>query len=699
MWIRYYLISLFCFSQMSLFAQLAQPEIDFEQADVDMTIDTLMQKIKATARYTLVVRSRTSGFYLDGHNMDISRLRLNNRKVKFKNDGRRITFKKKLKPGRLYELEIEYEVIPAQTVYFVGWGDDHPGNNQIWTQGQGKNTSHWMPSPEDMNDKLVFSLRIGFDPDYRVLANGKLAEVIELEGVKYWSYTMEHPMSSYLLAFAIGDYDREVLRSDSGIPIELYLHPEDREKKSPTYRHTKAIFDFLEKEIGMPYPWQNYKQVPVQDFLYAGMENTGLTIFSDDYLTDSLAFRDKNYVEVNAHELAHQWFGNLVTETESRDHWLHEGFATYYALLAEKEILGEEHFYWKLFDKAQALKKQSDSGKGEALTDPKASSLTFYDKGTWALVALRDPVGDIPFRTGVLNFLQRYRFKNATVDNLLAEIELTSGTNLDPFRAEWLEGVQFPYYEALGYLKRESEDIRSFLELQREVRTSSLPNTHILRKYWKTSGSSQLKARSLSAYFNSLSREFILEAFETGDVDIRQAIAMATTSVPTDLKTQYTSLLNDPSYRTIEQALYLLWVHFPEDRAAYLEQTRGIVGFADRNVELLWLLLASITPDFETREAREGYRDTLVDYTDGKHPFQLRQRAFVLLAEIQGMKDENLKDLVKATTHPQYQFRQFARDLLDKYLEDAKYNGRLRQLVKELKPSDLRYINSKLKTQ
>ena len=697
MWKRYLIVSLSLFGQLSVLAQIDQPEIDFKRVNIDMTIDTLTRTIQATAIYELESRSKVPGFYLDGHNMDISTLLLNSRKVKFENDGRRISLKKKLRPGKTHTLEIRYRATPSQTVYFVGWEDDDPANNEIWTQGQGKYTSHWAPCPDDMNDKLVFNLRIGFNPDYRVIANGKLEGTTEADGTKYWSYTMERPMSSYLLAFAIGEYEHEEFLSDSGIPIALYFHPEDREKNSDTYRYTKAIFDFLEKEIGMPYPWQNYKQVPVQDFLYAGMENTGLTIFSDDYLMDSIAFRDKNYVEVNAHEMAHQWFGNLVTETESRNHWLHEGFATYYALLAEKAVMGEEHFYWKLFDKAKALKKQSDSGAGEALTDPKASSLTFYDKGAWALVALREPIGDISFRTGVLNYLQRYRFKNATVDDLLEQIELTSGRDLDPFRVEWLEGVEFPYYEALNFLKRHSASVRSFLALQHEVRTSSLPNAEILRRYWKQSESSQLKARSLRAYFSSLPVGFIREAFETGDIDIRQAIALSTTSIPLELKAQYTSLLDDPSYRTLEQALYLLWVHFPEERAAYLERTRGITGFSDRNVELLWLLLASLTPDFETREAREGYRNTLVNYTASKHPFQVRQRAFILLSEIQGMKDQNLKDLVRATTHPQYQFRQFARDLLDESLKNLKYGSRLKHLVKELKPSELRYINSKLK--
>ena len=137
---------------------------------------------------------------------------------------------------------------------------------------------------------------------------------------------MQQPMSSYLVALAIGKYHKRAETSKSGIPLELYYYPEDSLKFEPTYRYTKQIFGFLETEIGVPYPWQNYKQVPVKDFLYAGMENTGTTIFADSFVIDSIAFIDKNYVNVNAHELAHQWFGNLVTETSGTHHWLQEGF-------------------------------------------------------------------------------------------------------------------------------------------------------------------------------------------------------------------------------------------------------------------------------------------------------------------------------------------------------------------------------------
>ena len=100
----------------------------------------------------------------------------------------------------------------------------------------------------------------------------------------------------------------------------------------------------------MKYPWKIYRQIPVRDFLYAGMENTTSTIFSQDFVVDSIGFNDKNYINVNAHELAHQWFGDLITSQSSKHHWLQEGFATYYALLAERQLFGDDYFYEALND-------------------------------------------------------------------------------------------------------------------------------------------------------------------------------------------------------------------------------------------------------------------------------------------------------------------------------------------------------------
>jgi aminopeptidase N len=286
---------------------------------------------------------------------------------------------------------------------------------------------------------MEFDLSVVAPKNYQVISNGKMISKRETPTYNLWQFDMQKPMSSYLVALVIGKYDKKVVHSKSGIPLEMYYYPEDSLKVEPTYRYSKQMFDFLEEEIGVTYPWQNYKQVPVKDFLYAGMENTSATIFADSFVIDSIAFVDKNYVNVNAHELAHQWFGNLVTETSGTHHWLQEGFATYYALLAERDIFGDDYYYWRLYEYAQELLEQDKVGGSTSLLDPKSSSTTFYEKGAWVLHLLRERVGDEVFKKGVKNYLEKHQFKNVDTDDFISEVEKVSGEDLSDFVNIWLK--------------------------------------------------------------------------------------------------------------------------------------------------------------------------------------------------------------------------------------------------------------------
>ena len=677
------------------FAQ-EQDKVDFYHADANIAVNANQRMVLGEVVYTFEALEKVDSVYLDARNMMFNSVLLDDRKVKYSNDGNRIIIKKKFKEGKKYQLALKFSTQPKQTVYFVGWDQAKAERKQVWTQGQGKYTSHWLPSFDDMTEKVEFDLSISFDAAYDVVANGEFVGVKTKENKSTWSFNMTKPMSSYLLAFGIGDYEKKELVSESNVPIELYYYPEDSLKVEPTYRYTKRIFDFLEKEIGVPYPWQNYKQLPVRDFLYAGMENTGTTLFSDSYVIDSVAFADKNYVNVNAHEMAHQWFGNLVTEKDGNHHWLHEGFATYYAYLAEKELFGEEYFCWKFYETARALDNLQREDRGEALTDPKASSLTFYEKGAWALYMLRAKIGDTPFKQGIKSYLEKFKYKNATIADFLNEMEIASGLSLADFEKLWLQGRDFPYEQAMEQLKKSSESLRKFSELQWELTTSRQANEEIIKRYWNNTESVYFRKNSIQQYHKSLSENFLSEAFNTGDLRIRQALASSLEQIPVGLETKFESLLEDKSYVTLENALYKLWIYAPEHRGRYLEKTKNIVGLPNKNIRILWLLLASLTKDYLDEEDRQKCQQELLSYTAPNHPFEVRQYAFAIISEVFPMSEENLKDLVNASVHHAWQFRKYARSLLDKTLSNDKQKQRLQQLVKELKGEELRYIKSKL---
>ncbi len=708
-----------------------QDRVDFTHAKVSIRPMSLSKQIEGTVVYQFNVINKVDSVFLDAKNMGFQSIELNKKKVRYSNDGKRIIIRKKFKQGKTYFLNLKYNVTPKQTVYFLGFelpdslklsasGENSKQEkynkikysinlklheaikgsfHQIWTQGQGKYTSNWLPSFDDMTEKVEFDLSIAFDSNYKVIANGKLQMIEEDNGINTWTFDMRQPMSSYLLAFAIGDYDKQELTSTGGVPIENYFYPKDSLKVEPTYRYTKEIFDFLEQEIGVRYPWQNYKQLPVRDFLYAGMENTGATIFSDSYMVDSTAFVDKNYVNVNAHEMAHQWFGNMVTEKDGNHHWLHEGFATYYAYLTEKELFGDEHFFWKLYDSAKQLNKRSKEGKGEALTNPKASSLTFYEKGAWALHMLRSEVGDIAFKNGVESYLEKFQFKNVTIQDFLNEMEAASGKKLSSFSALWLNAKEFPFQSAKENLISNSKPLNEFLKLKWELTTSLVEKNAIIQRYWEGSNSKELKARILLDYHKELSVNFLKIAFKSESIRIRQALSTIFDKIPKEFKSDYEPLLDDKSYVTIENALYRLWVSFPQERAIYLERTKGILGLPNKNVRLLWLLFAVLTKDYGTDELREDYISELFDYTSREHAMEIRQGAFGLIGEVFKFSDENILDLLHASVHHSWQFRKFARTLLDKLLKDDKQKNRVIALSKGLKGDELRYINSKLQEQ
>ncbi|MEC3907936.1 M1 family aminopeptidase [Tamlana sp. 2201CG12-4] len=644
------------FSIFLLFIQYASSQqleyVDFISAKAKVAFGNEKHKeVSGEVIYNLEILKDTDSIFIDAKNFNNIQSVLNKGSIDEIYNGKQLIIKYPFKANTSHVLEISWETNPSKAMYFIDW-EFEEGNKQIWTQGQGKYTSNWLPSIDDMNEKIEFDLSVTFNKDYKVIANGKLVDKQLNQSTVTWHYNMEKPMSSYLVALAIGKYHKKVAYSKRGIPLEMYYYPEDSLKVEPTYRYTKHMFDFLEEEIGVPYPWQNYKQAPVKDFLYAGMENTSLTIFSDAFVVDSIDFTDKNYVNVNAHELAHQWFGNLVTETSGVHHWLQEGFATYYALLAERDIFGEDYYYWRLYEYAQELIDQDKAGGSTSLLDPKSSSVTFYKKGAWALHMLREKVGGEAFKEAVKNYLKAHRFKNVETQYFIKEVEKISKQSLSDFVKVWLEDDKFNYDIALRSLKK-SVFIQEYLMVDCEVYTSKCSG------FLESSISDEAKSKVISQIPDQIKKENFKSS-----IKIRQAIAKALAKIPPKLKPEYETLLKDASYLTIEAALFNLWRNFPEDRYQYLDQTKTVQGFNDKNVRMLWLTLALITEDYDLENKRQYFRE-LVDYTNPKYGFEIRQNAFQYLNQIQACNDECKANLKQAAEHHNWRFKKFSEELLE----------------------------------
>lgn len=630
--------------------------VDFKEGVAKLKIIPDSGTVDGLIAYKFDVVRPIDSIYLDARQMSVDAVYLNNEPINFSYQNDKVVLASKFKPSLDNNLLIQYSAKPKKALYFLKRNE----NWNIWSQGQGKYTSSWLPSFDDVNEKIVFSFNFEAPEDYQVISNGaSLGRNISRDGWLSWSYQMEKAMSSYLVALVVGEYNKATEISNSGIPLEYYYYPDDSLKVESTYRYSKKIFDFLEEEIGIAFPWQNYRQVPVHDFLYAGMENTGCTIFSDAFVVDSIGFNDKNYVNVNAHELAHQWFGNLVTATSGAHHWLQEGFSTYYALLAERDIFGDDYFDFKLYESAVDLGRQDIAGQGTSLLNPKSSSLTFYQRGAWVLHALRDKVGDKVFKQAVKNYLNKHAYGSAETSDFISEVERLAGVNLNSFVRDWIKNEKFPAYGAIEILKKRSTFIQEYLMVDCQVKSSKCT------EYLKYDVSDEAKIKVISQAPELVNKETFKNSLK-----VRQAIAKYLTKIPEELKEDYETLLDDASYLTVESALYNLWNNFPLERGKYLSKTRSIQGFSDKNVRLLWIVLNLNTPYYNAESNQELYSE-LLGYTDDKHNADLRINAFQYLSLINGCNDICKNNIESAKSHHNWRLVTFAKEF-SKKLEEKK---------------------------
>ncbi|MBZ9631926.1 M1 family metallopeptidase [Salegentibacter sp. LM13S] len=703
---RYSFIALLCcwswtfYSQTPIADSLNQIEsIDFVKADAEIFVNPVSEEISGEINYNFNILKSIDSFYVDSRNINFDEVLLNGKPNNFRNTGARIWIKNELSPSENNSLQLKYLVKPKQAVYFINWdiADSINAPKQIWTQGQGKYTSNWLPSFDDQREKVEFDITYHFPKDLEVMANGKLTGSSVNDSLKSWDFDMKRPMSSYLLAFAAANYAVEESKSASGVSLQYFMPLSEKANLEPTYRHTKTIFDFLENEIGVAYPWQNYKQAPVRDFLYSGMENATATIFDHAFITDSIAFKDRNYVSVNAHELAHQWFGNSVTAETNNDHWLHEGFATYYALLAEREVFGDDYYYWQLYESAEKLKELSDGGKGEPVTKAGATSLTYYQKGAWVLHILRERVGDEAFKKAVKNYLERYKFKTATTENFIAEVEAAANVSLSDFMAKWLNQTAFQGFAALNSLKN-SEFIQNHLNILALRETPLEKKKEILSAeldFPVSDYTGQEVVYQLEGETSATALELYRKAFETNNIYVRQAIATSMERIPQELKSDFESLLSDESYITKEVALLKLWMNFPQEVSIYLDKTKGIEGFTNKNVRMLWLTLNLVTPSYEPEKQQEIYNE-LSGYTAVHFPIEVRENAFSYLFQINSFTTQNLLDLMQGTQHPTYRFRNYSRQLLNELLKNEEYRQKFIALKNSLPQKEQDYLQTKL---
>ncbi len=448
----------FCLAQTSTRTYLTDPllaprehNVDFQHLKLEVSFDAPKSLVKGkVTHYFTPLRPKIDSIVLDGINMNIKEVTVNGKPAKFRNDSENvIIYTPSLTWEKKDSMTIAYECVPRSGLYFIGW-NDKTGicRRQIWSQGQGIDNRNWIPMYDEMNDKITTEMFATFDTAYKVLSNGKMLDKKNNKNGTYtWHYKMSHPYAPYLIMLGIGKYEIKETKAASGLPMHLYYYPDWKNRVEATYTLSEKMVDFYDKEIGIPYQWESYSQIPVQDFMFGAMENTTATVFGDFLFCDEHSALDRGYYSVNAHELAHQWFGDFVTARSDAHHWLQESFATYYDWLFEKEYFGKDQFDWTRRGAQNNALDESLKNKFP-IAHSEAGSVRHYPKGAFTLNMLKYVLGGREvYNKCIKYYLQQHPYGNVDTEDLLTACEEVTGMQLDWFFEEWVYKGGEPAYK------------------------------------------------------------------------------------------------------------------------------------------------------------------------------------------------------------------------------------------------------------
>ena len=354
-----------------------------------------------------------------------------------------------------FRITVHYAAQPTMGLYFVPPYDDEEAELiQVWTQGETEGNRHWIPVYDHPSDKLTSELIITIDSAYAVASNGILQqERLNEDGTRTFHYAQTDPHTSYLIAFAADRYEavRQSVTLANGrrLPTTYWVLPERVQDVERTLGRTPAMLTFYEELLGVRYPWPKYDQIFVRDFMWGGMENTGATILTDRTLIDERAALDYDPDNLVAHELVHQWFGNLITAQHWSEVWLQEAFAMQLAAMWLEHDRGREHYLLHMLRRADPYFREARDYLRPIVWSRWVSPLDMfdrhtYDKGGWVLHMLRAQVGDELYAAILQQQLREHAYGSVTTPDFQQVVEDVTNRSWDRFFDQWVHQAGHP---------------------------------------------------------------------------------------------------------------------------------------------------------------------------------------------------------------------------------------------------------------
>jgi aminopeptidase N len=461
--------------------------LDIEHADIAVFPDLVGRRLTGVVRYRgRVLDPEAREITLDAVDLHVSSASVDGQPAELRRLGEQIAITLPSELGPSVELALEWSAEPRLGLYFFGPdtvdaraaalrdGDASPPTRglperrlalQAWTQGEMHETRHWLPSWDYPNDRFSTSWQIVAPSELAVLANGEAkgsvaANAASFEGplaaavaehpspLKVWRYEQAGDHVTYLLSFVVGRFE-VVSERWRGKPVEYWVPPGRSDEARATFAETPAMLDFYSDWIGVEFPWAKYAQSAVQEFTFGGMENVSATTMTDQILHPDRLEPIADRQGLVAHELAHQWWGDLLTCREWAHVWLNEGFATYFGAMWHEHSGGQDEFALSRRGMARSYFAEAKRYRRAIVTHEYRWASTMFDrhtypKGGWVLHMLRRELGDEAFQRAIRRYARDNAYSLVETADLQRAIREETGRNLDPFFAQWVFGPGHP---------------------------------------------------------------------------------------------------------------------------------------------------------------------------------------------------------------------------------------------------------------
>lgn len=434
-------------------------EIDVERVLIEIEPDISSRSFAATAeqRFRVLV-PELPALTLDAKELRIARVRdAGGRDLGFEHAGDKlkIKFPKPLKEGERAAVRIEYSGgTKFEGLNFYRKDARYPGDwDAVWSKGEPEFNSRWAPLWDYPNEQSASEVTVIVPEGFSAVSNGRLASegAGPRPGTRRFHWVQDKPHVAYLIAFYAARFakvsDKARLADGREVPVAYWVPPGREEDGRRTFAKTPAMLAAFSELLGFPYPWDKYDQVINQ---YAGgMENTSASSIGDRFLCDSRAMLDSDSDGLIAHELAHQWFGNVVTCKDWSHIWLNEGFASFLDAWWFEKDRGFDDFARELDESAQWYFSETGRYRRPMVSDRYRHPRELFDahtyaRGAWTLQMLRRELGEERFWASVRRFLKDRAHQVVDSEDLRRAIEAETGRSMTAFFAQWVYGAHHP---------------------------------------------------------------------------------------------------------------------------------------------------------------------------------------------------------------------------------------------------------------